>query len=298
MFRDSVVRIRRMQFREPRCCIALAQQWNALSTRSLVNTRDLELVLCPETERGSRTLQIQDESTEGRRVFRRVPDEPSVAGKILRLWHFGRGEDKRPNCREVLFPNLKAETAPARRPWPGKNRENCAECRNGRARSAIAVSRHQRKPDPDRPRARFSGITSKNFQLLQMWWNRRTCSWPMWRDQVEGVICARKSDTCRGFAVQSPQLTKGKARKEKKRNHPWKSAAWIRNMAQTILKTPQMTRVKNLYSPSTMVIVPSQSGNKRATKISFAIGKRKNKSCLFTEVGFHETRNPALIGQR
>ena len=30
---------------------------------------------------------------------------------------------------------------------------------------------------------------------------------------------------CIGFAVQSPKLTKGKARKEKKRNHPWRSAA-------------------------------------------------------------------------
>ena len=118
-------------------------------------------------------------------VVRRAPYEPSRAGKILRLRHFGRGDDSGPNCREVLFPNLKTETAPARRPWPGKNRENCAECRNGRARSAIAVSRLQRKPDPDRPRARFSGITSKNFQLLQMWWNRRTCTWRMWRDQVQ-----------------------------------------------------------------------------------------------------------------
>ena len=86
---------------------------------------------------------------------------------------------------QLLFPNLKAETTPARRPWPGKNRENCAECRNGRARSAIAVSRHQRKPNTDRPRTHFLGITSKNFQLLQMWWNRRTCSWRMWRDQVQ-----------------------------------------------------------------------------------------------------------------
>ena len=47
---------------------------------------------------------------------RNVVAERSIAGKILRLWHFGRGEDKRPNCREVLFPNLKVETAPARRP--------------------------------------------------------------------------------------------------------------------------------------------------------------------------------------
>ena len=39
------------------------------------------------------------------------------------------------------------------------------------------------------------------------------------------VISAKKSDTCIGFAVQSPKLTKGKARKEKKRNHPWRSAA-------------------------------------------------------------------------
>ena len=255
-----------MQFRERRCCIALAPQCNAFSTHAPWRTQEpqrsqdrLEWVLFPETERGSRTLQIQVESTDSRRVVRRVPDEPSIAGKILRLWHFGR-EDKRPNCREVLFPNLKVETAPARRPWPGKNRENYAECRNGRARSAIAVSRHQRKPNTDRPRARFSGITSKNFQLLQMWWNRRTCSWPMWRNQVQGVISAKKSDTCRGFAVQSPQLTKGKARKEKKRNHPWKSAAWIRNLAQTVLKTAQITRVKNLCSPSTIVIVPSQWG--------------------------------------
>ena len=182
---------RRMQFRERRCCIALAPQWNAFSTHAPWRTQEpqrsqdrLEWVLCPETERGSRTLQSQVESTDSRRVVRRVPDEPSIAGKILRLWHFGR-EDKRPNCREVLFPNLKVETAPARRPWPGKNRENCAECRNGRARSAIAVSRHQRKPNTDRPRTHFLGITSKNFQLLQMWWNRRTCSWRMWRDQVQ-----------------------------------------------------------------------------------------------------------------
>ena len=88
-------------------------------------------------------------------------DTQKVNWSILRLWHFGRGDYKGPNCGEVLFPNLKAETAPARRPWPGKNRENCAECRNGRARSAISVSRHQRQPDPDRPHACFSGITSK-----------------------------------------------------------------------------------------------------------------------------------------
>ena len=147
-----------MQFRERRCCIALAPQCNAFSTHAPWRTQEpqrsqdrLEWVLCPETERGSRTLQSQVESTDSRRVVRRVPDEPSIAGKLLRLWHFGR-EDKRPHCREVLFPNLKVETAPARRPWPGKNRENCAECRNGRARSAIAVSRHQRKPNTDRPR--------------------------------------------------------------------------------------------------------------------------------------------------
>ena len=41
---------------------------------------------------------------------------------------------------------------------------------------AIAFSRHQRKPDPYRPCTRFLRITSKNFQLLPMWWNRRTCS--------------------------------------------------------------------------------------------------------------------------
>ena len=85
------------------------------------------MVLCPETELGSRTLRIQVDSTEDRRVVRRVPDEPSRASKILRLWHFVREDNKRPNCREVLFPNLKAETAPARRPWPDKNCENCAE---------------------------------------------------------------------------------------------------------------------------------------------------------------------------
>ena len=101
-----------MQFREPRCCIAFVP-WR---TQEPQRSQDrLEWVLCPETERGSRTLQIQVDSTDSRRVVRRVPDEPSIAGKILRLWHFGR-EDKRPNCREVLFPNLKVETAPARRP--------------------------------------------------------------------------------------------------------------------------------------------------------------------------------------
>ena len=126
-------------------------------------------VLCPETERGSRTLQIQVESRYASNNSSAFCDEPLRAGKILWLWHFGRGDDKGPNCWEVLFPNLKAESAPARRPWPGKNRENCVECRNSQARSTIAVSRHQRKPDPDRPCARFSGITSKNFQLLQRW---------------------------------------------------------------------------------------------------------------------------------
>ena len=40
-----------------------------------------------------------------------------------------------------------------------------------------------------------------------------------------GVISAKESDTCRGFAVQSPKLTRGKARKEKKRTHPRRSAA-------------------------------------------------------------------------
>ena len=70
----------------------------------------------------------------------------------------------------------------------------------------------------------------------------------MWRDQVQGVISAKKSDTCRGFAVQSPQLTKGKARKEKKRNHPWESAAWIRNLAQTVLKTAQITSEEPVLS--------------------------------------------------
>ena len=66
-----------------------------------------EWVLCPETERSSRTRQIQVESTEGRRVVRCVPDEPSRAGKILRLWHFGRGHDKRPNCRDCSSQTLK-----------------------------------------------------------------------------------------------------------------------------------------------------------------------------------------------
>ena len=51
-----------------------------------------------------------------------------------------------------------------------------------------------------------------------------------------------------------------KGKKGKEKNHPWRSAAWIRNLAQTGLKTVQMTRVKNLYSPSTMVTVPSQWG--------------------------------------
>ena len=96
--------------------------------------------------------------------------------ELVKSCDFAIGTLEEEMCREVLFPNLRAETAQARRPLPGKNCENCADYRNGRTRSVIAVSRHQRKPDQDRLRARFSGITSKNFQLLPMWWNRRTCS--------------------------------------------------------------------------------------------------------------------------
>ena len=40
------------------------------------------------------------------------------------------------------------------------------------------------------------------------------------------VISAKKSDTCIGFAVQSPKLTKGKARKEKKRNQQLEFETW------------------------------------------------------------------------
>ena len=76
----------------------------------------LEWVRYAKTERGSRTLQTQVENREGRWVVQWVPDEPLRAGKILRLWHFGK-DDKRPNRREVLFPNLKEKSASARRPW-------------------------------------------------------------------------------------------------------------------------------------------------------------------------------------
>ena len=48
--------------------------------------------------------------------------------------------------------------------------------RTGRTRGVIAVTRHQGKPDPDRPRARFPRIPSETVHLLQMWWNRRTHS--------------------------------------------------------------------------------------------------------------------------
>ena len=146
----------------PLCGHPLHPLWTCLYTWSLVTTVTTEVAT---------------------KISRNPP--PGIATNPSLLRH---------SSREVLFPNLEAETAPARRPWPGKNRENCAECRNCRARSAIAVSRHQRKPDPDRPRARFLVITTKNFQLLQKWWNRRKCAWRMWRNQVQ-VLQVQKSRT-------------------------------------------------------------------------------------------------------
>ena len=79
----------------------------------------LEWVRYAKTERASRTVQTQVESREGIWVVQWVPDEPLRAGKILQLWHFGK-DDKRPNLREVLFPNLREKSASARRPWPCK----------------------------------------------------------------------------------------------------------------------------------------------------------------------------------
>ena len=221
----------------------------------------LEWVRYLKTERGSKTPQTQVESTEGRWVVQRVCDEALRAGKILWLWHFGK-DDKRPNRREVLFPNLKEESAPARRPWPCKT---------------VKIARNAEMAVEEAPLL-SQGTRESPTQIDHMQpsscyrcGGRRKC----------GAIKSRfnewkKLDTCRGFAAQSWKVTKRTARKGKKRNRLRRFAAWIWNLVLTGLKTAKMKRVKNLYSLP-MVTVPSQRGltNKGSKWLStLAVGTR------------------------
>ena len=180
----------------------------------------LEWVRCPKTERGSRSPQIQVESTEGRRVVGRVPDEPSRAGKILRLWHFGGEDNKRPFVEKCSSQTVKQKLLQqedldlAKTVKTAQNAETAVQ--EGRL---LSQGTRENPVQIDHEHA-SRGSQAKTFSCYRC--GGRDGHAP---DEC-GAIKSRcnnykkKSDTCRGFAVQSPKLTKGKARKEKKRNHP------------------------------------------------------------------------------